>query len=239
MSPEKEVTVSFVLPCLNEGAAIAECVRRARAELDKTGLPFEIIVSDNGSSDGSPELSRSAGARITNCCKRGYGHAVHEGVLSARGRYVIFADADLSYPFNELKNLLTPLQNGTSDLMLGRRLNARMERGAMPFLHRYLGTPFLSFLIRSFTGLKIRDCNSGLRAFRRADYAKLKLKGGGMEYASAMLMAAAREGWRVGETDIAFCKDRRGRKPHLRPLRDGARHLAVIFKMLIFPLKKG
>ena len=220
--------LSVVIPCLNECETIARAVARARAAIASTGLPGEVIVADNGSSDGSVELAQVAGARIVAVQRRGYGEALHAGISQARFTYVGFADADLSYPFDEMARLLEPLHTDRADFVLGSRLRGLIEPGAMPFLNRYLGTPVLSKCIGLVTGLWTSDCNSGMRVFRRDLYATLDLRCRGMEYASEMLIRVAACDLRFHEVPIVFHRDQRGKPPHLRRWRDGFRHLRYI-----------
>jgi len=188
----------------------------------------EVVVADNGSTDGSRQLAEAAGARVVPVEARGYGAALDAGIKSARFSVVVFGDADMSYPFNELSKLVQPIFEGRADFVLGSRLRGSIARGAMPFLNRHLGTPVLSFLIRRFYGLPISDCNSGMRALLSRRYRDLGLRCPGMEYASEMLIRVQQKGLRYGEVPIGFRKDQRTRAPHLRPWRDGWRHLRFI-----------
>jgi hypothetical protein len=220
--------VSVVIPCLNESETLELCIREALEAFQKSGLSGEVVVADNGSTDNSREIAERAGAVVVPVKRRGYGAALHGGILGARGELVVFGDADCSYPFSELSKLIAPLQKGEADFVLGSRLQGTIESGAMPLLNRHIGTPVLSCAIRQLHGLPTSDCNSGMRAFRRADYEALDLRCPGMEYASEMLVRLARSGLRYKEVTIGFRKDRRSRPPHLKRWRDGWRHLRYI-----------
>jgi glycosyltransferase involved in cell wall biosynthesis len=223
-----ETGVSVVIPCLNEAETIGAAVAEAREGIRLSGMSGEVIVADNGSTDESVHISEKAGARVVQVLTKGYGAALHYGVLSAKYSYTTFADADLSYPFLEIPNLLRPLVEGRADFVLGSRLKGTIEPGAMPTLNRHIGTPILSALIRLLYRLPITDCNSGMRAFRTEIYRRLELYCPGMEYASEMIVRIAEEKVRYAEVPIQFRRDRRNRAPHLRRWRDGWRHLRFI-----------
>jgi glycosyltransferase involved in cell wall biosynthesis len=227
MSPLPE-GISVVIPCLNERETLSRAVKEGLEGIRRSGLPGEVLVSDNGSTDGSPELALAAGARVVNATARGYGAALDFGIRAAGYRYVVIGDADLSYPFEEVGALLAPLREGTADFVLGNRLNSRMQSRAMPWLNRILGTPVLSLLIRWFHRIPVTDCNSGMRAFRSEEYPALRLLSPGMEFASEMLVRAAALNLRYVEVPIGFRRDARSRAPHLRRWRDGWRHLRFI-----------
>lgn len=234
--------ISVVIPCLNERATLTRAISDAQIGLNQLGLPSEIIVADNGSTDGSQGLAEQAGARVLEVAYRGYGSALHHGILAAKFSYVVFADADLSYPFQELNKLVTPLINNEADFVLGSRLAGVIHPEAMPLLNRYLGTPILSFLIRRLYGIPASDCNSGMRAILRDRHEELNLRCPGMEYASEMLIRVGQKNLRYTEVPISFYKDQRGRSPHLRRWRDGWRHLRFIlgnassYPIVFFPL---
>ena len=220
--------VSVVIPCLNEAETLGRAISEALAGIKQTGLSGEVIVSDNGSTDGSQKIAAGLGARVILVEPRGYGAALHHGILEARYEIVVFADADLSYPFRDLPTLINPILCHQADLVLGTRLEGQIDPGSMPFLNRHLGTPVLSFLIRQLYGLPTSDCNSGMRALRRNHYPELQLICPGMEYATEMLIGAAQAKLRYTEVPIHFRKDARSRAPHLRRWRDGWRHLRFI-----------
>lgn len=232
----------MVIPCLNEAETISRAVKDAIAGIRAAGSSGEVIVADNGSSDGSRGLAAAAGARVVPVPLRGYGAALDAGIRSARYSCVVFADADLSYPFENIPVLVPPLRNGNTDFVLGSRLRGTIEKKAMPLLNRRLGTPVLSFLIRFLYGLPTSDCNSGMRAMLTSKYRELNLLCPGMEYASEMLIRAGQKGFRYREVPIAFRKDQRNRPPHLRRWRDGWRHLRFILgnasatATVLFPL---
>lgn len=219
--------LTLLIPCLNEATTIQSAVERAREALARNGCDFEILVIDNASTDRSAELARAAGARVVTCPERGYGRVLQKGVTEARFGIIVMLDADLSYPFELIPDLVEKLQSGY-DLVLGNRLEGEIEDGAMPWLNRHLGTPTLSFVIRLFFGIPTHDCNSGMRAFRKEAILSLGLESHGMEWASEMLVRAASHRLKYGEIPISFFKDGRGRPPHLRRWRDGIRHLRLI-----------
>ncbi len=234
-------TVSVVMPCLNEATTIAACIEEAVSAFQNAGWSGEVVVADNGSTDGSREVAEAAGGRVVPVPVRGYGAALDTGIRAARGRVVVFADADGSYPFSQLADLVRPVLDGAAQFVLGSRLGGSIEAGAMPVLHRRLGTPVLSWLIRRLYGLPTSDCNSGMRAFRRSVYPQLQLRCPGMEYASEMLIRVAQCGLEYLEVPLAFRRDRRDRPPHLSTWSDGWRHLRFILgqapsRVLIAPL---
>src|ERR1700720_5054443 len=175
--------VTILMPCLNEAETVATCVRKARSFLERTGIEGEVLVADNGSSDGSPELARDAGARVVSIPQKGYGSALIGGIDAAYGRYVIMADADDSYDFSQLDSFVESLRAGNT-MVIGHRFRGGIRAGAMPLLHRYLGNPVLSFAGRLFFGSNIGDFHCGLRGVERAAVLKLGLRSPGMEFAS-------------------------------------------------------
>jgi len=221
------VELSIVMPCLNEAATVADCVKQARDALAKYAISGEVIVADNGSTDGSRELAAAAGARVVPVPLRGYGSALLTGIASARGEYVVMGDADGSYDFMAIETFVTKLREGY-DLVMGNRFKGGIAEGAMPFLHRYLGNPVLSFLGRLFFGSEVGDFHSGLRGFRRSSILALDLRTTGMEFASEMIVKASVEGLRIAEVPVTLSPDKRDRPPHLRTWRDGWRHLRFL-----------
>jgi len=224
---ERGPVVSVVLPCLNEAETLERCVRRALEAMAEAGLPGEVIVADNGSTDGSREIAARAGARVVEVPERGYGAALLGGIAAARGRHVVMGDADDSYDFGEVPAFVAKLEEG-HDLVMGSRFRGRIEPGAMPPLHRWLGNPVLSFLGRLFFRVPTSDFHCGIRAFRREAVDRLGLKTTGMEFASEMVVKAALFGLRIAEIPVTLRKDGRSRPPHLRTWRDGWRHLRFL-----------
>ena len=219
--------LSVVMPCLNEAETIETCVRKAIGFLEEHGIDGEVVIADNGSTDGSQQLARAAGARVVPVADKGYGNALMGGIRAARGRYVVMGDADDSYDFTALMPFLEQLRDG-ADLVMGNRFKGGIEPGAMPPLHRYLGNPVLSFIGRLFFGSKIGDFHCGLRAFRRDSILRLGLQTGGMEFASEMVVRATLAGYDIREVPTTLSKDGRSRPPHLNTWRDGWRHLRFL-----------
>jgi glycosyltransferase involved in cell wall biosynthesis len=215
------------MPCLDEAATVGRCVEKARAFLQRAGVDGEVLVADNGSSDGSAGLARQAGARVVEVAERGDGAALAAGIRAARGRYVIMGDADDSYDFSRLEAFVARLREGYP-LVMGNRFQGGIRPGAMPALHRYLGNPILSFVGRLFFRARVGDFHCGLRGFDRAAVSKLDLRTPGMEFASELVVKAALAGWRIAEVPTTLDPDGRGRPPHLRSWRDGWRHLRFL-----------
>ena len=224
---DDELELTILMPCLNEAETVGECVRKAQSFLQRHGLRGEVLVSDNGSQDGSPEIARRLGARVVNAPTRGYGAALQYGTLAAGGKYVIMGDADQSYDFGELLPFLEQLRAG-SDLVIGNRFRGGIRPGAMPWMNRWIGTPILSQLGRLFFHSQVRDFNCGLRGYTRAAFDKLNLRTAGMEFASEMIVKATLLGLCVTEVPATLGPDGRSRPPHLRPWRDGWRHLRFL-----------
>jgi len=221
------VELTVVMPCLNEAETVATCVRKAVKFIADSEISGEVVVADNGSTDGSQKLAEDAGARVVNISDKGYGNALMGGILAARGEYVIMGDADDSYDFSNLMPFVTELRNG-ADLVMGNRFEGGIAPGAMPPLHRYLGNPVLSFIGRLFFRSKIGDFHCGLRGFRRDSAIALNLQATGMEFASEMVVKATLAGQKITEVPTALAKDGRSRPPHLRSWRDGWRHLRFL-----------
>jgi glycosyltransferase involved in cell wall biosynthesis len=218
------------MPCLNEAETVVTCVRKARAFLDRTRIEGEVLVADNGSSDGSPELAREAGARVVTIPQKGYGSALIGGLNAARGQFVIMADADDSYDFSRLDEFVEGLRAGNT-MVIGHRFRGGIRPGAMPLLHRYLGNPLLSFAGRLFFSSAIGDFHCGLRGVERTSALKLGLSAPGMEFASEMIVKAALAGWRIAEVPTVLSPAGRSRAPHLRSWHDGWRHLRFLLMM--------
>lgn len=215
------------MPCLNEARTVQRCVAVAREFLGLHGIDGEVLVADNGSTDGSPDLAQAAGARVVHVPRRGYGAALMGGIDDARGRYVVMGDADGSYDFGALLPFLERLRGG-AQLVMGNRFRGGIEVGAMPLLHKYLGNPVLSFLGRLFFRTRIGDFHCGLRGFDREAMQSLRLVSPGMEFASEMVAKAAIGRLRIDEVPTPLRPDGRGRPSHLRTWRDGWRHLRFL-----------
>ena len=222
--------LSIVLPCLNEAETLPDCIARAREGLAAAGLRGEIVVVDNGSTDGSAEIARSLGARVVSEGARGYGAALRRGFASARARWIVMADADRSYDLRGVGAFAERLAEGY-DLVMGSRIRGSIEPGAMPWAHRYVGTPALTRIVNALHGAGVSDVNCGMRGLDRGAALRLGLRSDGMELASEMVIRAAQAGLRIGETPIDFHRDGRSRPPHLRTIRDGWRHLSLILAM--------
>jgi len=222
-----DLTVTILMPCLNEAETLAFCVRQAVAALRDNNVAGEVVVADNGSTDGSQKIATDEGARVVNVPTRGYGAALIAGIEAARGKYILMADADASYHFEHLPRFLPKLNEGY-DLVMGNRFSGTIEPGAMPPLHRYLGNPVLSSIGRIFFGIPVRDFHCGLRAFRRDPILALNLRTTGMEFASEMVVKSSLAGLRMTEVPTTLSPDGRSRPPHLRSWRDGWRHLRFL-----------
>lgn len=225
MADELELTI--LMPCLNEAETLAACIAKARDFLDRSGISGEIVIADNGSNDGSREIAVANGARVVPVSERGYGAALAGGIADARGRYVIMGDADDSYDFSRLDAFVAALRDG-ADLVMGNRFKGGIGPGAMPWHHRYIGNPVLSFLGRLFFHTPIRDFHCGLRGVARDSILALKLRTTGMEFASEMVVKATLAHLDVREVPTTLQKDGRSRPPHLRSFRDGWRHLRFL-----------
>ncbi len=226
MSETFELTV--VMPCLNEAETLETCIRKAHASAADVGVATEILVADNGSTDGSIEIAERNGARVVHVQDRGYGAALRGGIAAARGTYVIMADADDSYALDDLGPFVASLREG-ADLVMGNRFQGGIEPGAMPFLHKYLGNPVLSFIGRTLFKTGIGDFHCGMRGFRRDAILRLGLQTDGMEFASEMVVRSALAGLDIREVPTTLKPDGRSRPPHLRTWRDGWRHLRFLF----------
>jgi hypothetical protein len=221
------VELTVVMPCLNEAETVATCVRKAVQFLADSGVSGEVVVADNGSTDGSRQLAEDAGARVVPIPERGYGNALMGGIIAARGEYVIMGDADDSYDFTNLMPFIEELRKGY-DLVMGNRFKGGIAPGAMPPLHRYLGNPVLSFIGRLFFPSAVGDFHCGLRGFRRDSAIALGLQATGMEFASEMVVKATLAKQKVTEVPTTLVKDGRSRPPHLRSWSDGWRHLRFL-----------
>jgi len=215
------------MPCLNEAETVGRCVEKALRGLRENNTCGEVVVADNGSTDGSQDLARSAGARVVPVAQKGYGNALMGGILAARGRFVLMGDADDSYDFTHVQRFLDKLRAGY-DLVVGNRFRGRIEPGAMPPLHRYLGNPVLSGIGRLFFKSPCGDFHCGLRGFSKEAILRLDLRTTGMEFASEMVVKATLFGLRIAEVPTTLSPDGRHRPPHLRSWRDGWRHLRFL-----------
>jgi glycosyltransferase involved in cell wall biosynthesis len=221
------VELSVVMPCLDEAATVGICVKKAIDALERHGIRGEVIVADNGSTDGSQQIARDFGARVVPVERRGYGSALQSGIAAAHGRFVLMGDADDTYDFSQLHEFVAKLREGY-DLVMGNRFRGKILPGAMPALHRYLGNPVLTGLGRLFFKSPVGDFHCGLRAFRKDAIERLGLRTLGMEFASEMVVKATAFGLRVTEIPTTLAPDRRDRAPHLRTWRDGWRHLRFL-----------
>jgi len=236
MAVINEIEISVVMPCLNEAETLEGCIREALNALEKNGAKGEVVVADNGSSDGSPDIAEKAGARIVNVSQKGYGNALRKGIEAARGTFVLMGDADGSYDFGELPRFLEQLRQG-DDLVMGCRFprhGGSIQPGAMPWKHRWIGNPVLSSLGKLFFSSPVMDFHCGLRAFRRKAIMNLGLRTSGMEFASEMVVKATLNKLRISQIPITLRCDGRSRSPHLRSWRDGWRHLR--FMLLYSPV---
>ncbi|WP_216847159.1 glycosyltransferase family 2 protein [Granulicella sp. L60] len=222
-----ELTVTILMPCLNEAETLAFCVRQAVAALRDNNVTGEVLIADNGSTDGSQKIATDEGARLVPVPTRGYGAALMAGIEAARSKYILMADADASYDFGHLPRFLVKLEEG-NDLVMGNRFGGEIKPGAMPPLHRYLGNPVLSFIGRLFFNIPARDFHCGIRAFRRESMLGLNLRTTGMEFASEMVVKSSLAGLRLAEVPTTLSPDGRSRAPHLRTWRDGWRHLRFL-----------
>ncbi|HEX6159373.1 MAG TPA: glycosyltransferase family 2 protein, partial [Thermoanaerobaculia bacterium] len=202
------------MPCLNEAETLAACIRKARSMFAAHDVRGEVVVADNGSTDGSQEIARSEGARVVDVTEKGYGNALRGGITAARGRFVIMADADDSYDFAGSFPLVATLREGF-DLVMGNRFRGGIERGAMPPLHRYLGNPVLTAIGRLFFRSPVRDFHCGLRGFTKAAFERMELRTTGMEFASEMVVKATLHKMRIAEVPTTLSPDGRSRPPHL------------------------
>jgi glycosyltransferase involved in cell wall biosynthesis len=224
---EKQNQLSIVMPCLNEAETLETCIRKARLFLSENSIQGEVIIADNGSTDGSQEIAAKAGARVVNVSQKGYGSALMGGIEAAQNEFIIMGDADDSYDFTSLQLFVTALQDG-AELVMGNRFKGGIMPGAMPVLHRYLGNPVLSWLARLFFRSSIGDFHCGLRGFRRQAMLSLNLQTTGMEFASEMVVKATLRKLKMVEVPTVLYPDGRSRPPHLRTWPDGWRHLKFL-----------
>src|ERR1700674_4751967 len=226
----RPVEVSIVMPCLNEAETLATCIQKAQQAIRKDGLSAEIIVADNGSTDGSQLIATELGARLVPVKRKGYGSALIGGIDAAHGELVIMGDADDSYDFTAIAPLIAKLREGC-DLVVGNRFLGGIQPGAMPWSHRWIGNPVLTLISRVFFHTPVGDAHCGLRGFRKDAYERMRLRATGMEFASEMVIKASLNRMRIAEVPVTLRPDGRSRPPHLRTWRDGWRHLRF---MLLF-----
>jgi hypothetical protein len=226
------VEVSVVIPCLNEANSLAYCVDKAMKAFQAAGLSGEVVVADNGSTDGSIQIAEEHGARVIRVAERGYGAALRAGIAGSRSRFIIMGDADDSYDFTDVPRFVEKLREG-NDIVLGNRFQGGIKPGAMPTLHKYFGNPGLTALLNTLFHAHIGDGYCGMRGFTRSLYDRLDLRSSGMEFALEMVIKSAQIGARIAEIPIVLWPDKRGRAPHLRSFRDGWRSLR--FMLLYAP----
>ena len=227
------IELTILMPCLNEAETLASCIKKARAGLERAGVRGEVLVVDNGSTDGSVAIAEKLGARVVHVREKGYGSALRGGIEAARGQWVVLGDADDSYDFSRIEGFVQKFREGC-DLVMGCRLpsgGGTIAPGAMPWKNRWIGNPSLSFIGRLFFHCPARDFHCGLRGITKAAYNRLELKTTGMEFASEMVIKATLKSLRIAEVPITLHRDGRSRPPHLKPWRDGWRHLRF---MLLF-----
>ena len=222
------IDLTFVFPCLNEKKTIPVVIGELQEVLKKMPIHAEIILSDNGSTDGSVKLAKKLGCRVVYAPKKGYGEALKKGFQEAQGKYIAFADIDGSYPLEHLPKMYQEITKYDLDMVIASRMKGKIEKGAMPFLHRHLGTPILTKIINFLFRGKLSDCNSGFRIFKKESYQKWKVHSSGMEFASELLIKALKNRAKMKEIPAGLRVDKRDRAPHLKTWRDGMRHLLFI-----------
>jgi glycosyltransferase involved in cell wall biosynthesis len=224
--------VSIVIPCLNEANSLEACIRKALAALAKNDIRGEVVVADNGSTDGSIEIAEAAGARVVRVRKRGYGAALQGGIARSNGKFIVMGDADDSYDFSVAPDFVKKWREGY-DVVMGNRFLGEIKSGAMPWHHKYIGNPVLTALLNILFRTGTGDSHCGMRGFTREAFDRMDLRSTGMEFASEFIIKASQLGVRITEIPVVLFKDRRGRPPHLRSFHDGWRHLR--FMLLYAP----
>ena len=224
---ENSLELTILMPCLNESQTIEKCILKAKKSLEENKINGEILIADNGSTDGSKEIAIKNGARVIDVFSKGYGSALIEGTKQAYGKFVIMGDSDDSYDFSNIMPFLEKLRDGY-DLVMGNRYKGGIEKGAMPWSHKYIGTPVISYIGSLFYKSKIGDFNCGMRGYNKQAILNLDLKCSGMEYASEMIVEANLNNLKITEIPIELKKDGRNHKPHLKSFSDGWRHLKFL-----------
>lgn len=227
MDKTSPLELTILMPCLNEAETLARCIDKAQAFLRNSGIRGEVLIADNGSTDGSIDIAEQHGARVVHVPIRGYGAALSHGIANARGQFVIMGDSDDSYDFSRLDPFVEKLREGF-DVVMGNRFKGGIAAGAMPFLHRYLGNPVLSYIGRLFFSIPVSDFHCGLRGFNRQRILALNLMTTGMEFASELVVRSALAKYSITEVPTTLSRDGRSRPPHLRTWRDGWRHLRFL-----------
>lgn len=222
-----KVEVSVVMPCLNEGETIGICIEKIKKAFKENNINGEIIVSDNGSTDKSVDIALKSGAKVVHQPLRGYGNAYIKGINSANGKYIVMGDGDNTYDFLEMNKFIEPLRNNSADMVMGSRLKGRIYKGAMPFLHRYIGNPVLSGMLKLMFKTKVSDSHCGMRSLKKEAFDRLDLKCSGMEFASEMVIKAAMAGLRIMDIPITYYP--REGESKLRTFKDGWRHIRFMF----------
>jgi glycosyltransferase involved in cell wall biosynthesis len=225
--PIEEIELTILMPCLNEEGTIGKCITKAFDSIRKNGLSAEVVIADNGSTDNSVSIAENLGARVVSVNEKGYGSALKAGIREAKGKYIIMGDSDCSYDFGEISTFIDRLREGY-DLVMGNRFKGGIKKGAMPFLHRYLGNPVLSFIGRLFFRSSIGDFHCGLRGFNRQSIRNIDLTTTGMEFASEMVVKATLNKLKITEVPTILYPDERNKPPHLNTWSDGWRHLRFL-----------
>lgn len=226
-----DVEFTILMPCLNEGKTIAGCISEAVRGAEKLGLSYEILISDNGSTDSSADIARRMGARVITVSEKGYGSALICGINAAAGKYIIMGDCDMSYDFEHIEGFAAHLRDGAA-LVMGNRFKGNIEKGAMPMHHRYFGVPLLSLAGRLRYKTYVGDFHCGIRAFDREKALSLGLRSKGMEFATELIGRFAAAGMRIDEIPVDLRCDGRNGRSHLRSIRDGIRHLVFMMHKL-------
>ena len=227
---DSELELTIVMPCLNEAETLASCIQKAKSFLNKSGICGEIVIGDNGSTDGSQTIALELGSRVIDVPVRGYGAALYSACMAARGRYIIMGDSDDSYDFSDLSQFVDKLRKG-NELVMGNRFTGEIKPGAMPWKNRYIGNPVLSRIGQMLFPSPLGDFHCGIRGFSKEAFVRMDLRTTGMEFASEMVIKATQMKMRLAEVPTTLSPDGRSRPPHLRPYRDGWRHLRF---MLLF-----